>query len=152
MKRIAGLFIILLIVVGCNSHRIYERYETTKDYQWEYRDVKTFTVKISDTNAIYNLYVDVRNSESYPFSNLWVNLTSRNPSGLEQKQRFDFTLADIDGKWNGDILGDIHDHRFTAASQVRFPVTGVYTFSLQQDMRIDPVPGVMDIGIRLEKE
>jgi len=151
MKRIAGLFFIIFMVSGCKSNRIYERYETVNGYQWQYHDIKTFTAKITDTSAIYNLYVDIRNSEAYPYSNLWLNLTSKSPEGIEQKQRFNFTLADVDGKWNGDILGDVHDHRFTAASQVRFPRTGTYTFNLQQDMRIDPLPGVMDVGIRLEK-
>ena len=36
-------------------------------------------------------------------------------------------------------------------SNFKFPQTGNYTFMLEQAMRVDPLPQIMDVGIRIEK-
>jgi gliding motility-associated lipoprotein GldH len=50
----------------------------------------------------------------------------------------------------GDGLGDIWDNRILLKDQVKFPQAGEYRFELYQAMRINPLPGIMDAGIRIE--
>ena len=63
----------------------------------------------------------------------------------------ELTLASPDGNWLGDGLGDIYDNRILFHRNVRFPQRGEYRFEIYQAMRLNPLPGIMDAGIRIEK-
>ena len=63
----------------------------------------------------------------------------------------EITLAAPDGKWLGEGLGDIYDNRYLFRKAFKFPKTGEYRIELIQAMRVNPLPGIMDAGIRIEK-
>ena len=48
-------------------------------------------------------------------------------------------------------MGDIWDNRQLFKRDFRFPESGKYNFQLEQAMRIDPLPQIMDAGIRIER-
>lgn len=56
------------------------------------------------------------------------------------------------GKPAGSGLGDIFDHKFRikALAKYRFAKPGVYTFSVEQNMRQDPLLGIMSVGVAVE--
>ncbi|MBK8414603.1 MAG: gliding motility lipoprotein GldH [Bacteroidetes bacterium] len=60
-------------------------------------------------------------------------------------------LASPEGRWLGEGLGDIWDNRILFKENVQFTQPGEYRFELNQAMRINPLPGIMDAGIRIEK-
>ena len=60
-------------------------------------------------------------------------------------------LADERGQWLGDGMGDIWDNRILFKKDFKFPQTGKYRFELEQAMRINPLPGIMDVGMRIER-
>ena len=106
---------------------------------------------ISDTVSAHNIYINVRNAGGYQFSNLFIFFTTTTPSGKMEKDTVELTLADASGKWLGDGLGDIWDNRILFKNSFRFPEKGRYTFLLEQGMRFDVIPQLMDVGIRIEK-
>jgi len=93
----------------------------------------------------------VRNAAGYQFSNLFIFFTTEMPNGKSERDTVELTLADERGKWLGDGLGDIWDNRILFKKNFRFPEKGIYTFKLEQAMRFNPLPQVMDVGIRIEK-
>jgi hypothetical protein len=48
-------------------------------------------------------------------------------------------------------MNEIWDHRMLIASPLHFSKEGNYEITLHQIMRINPLPEVMSVGIRLEK-
>ncbi len=52
----------------------------------------------------------------------------------------------------GKGLGDIYANRYLFRENFRFPQKGTYRFELIQAMRVNPLLGIMDAGIRIEKE
>jgi gliding motility-associated lipoprotein GldH len=72
------------------------------------------------------------------------------PGGQIQRDTLECILAAPNGRWLGDGLGDIWDNRILLKDQVKFPQAGEYRFELYQAMRINPLPGIMDAGIRIE--
>jgi gliding motility-associated lipoprotein GldH len=60
-------------------------------------------------------------------------------------------LAEADGKWWGSGLGDIFSNQIKVMENVKFPRKGVYSFSVEQNMRDNPLLGIEDIGVRVEK-
>ena len=97
------------------------------------------------------MYLNVRNTSQYAYQNLFVFLQTTSPAGLSLKDTLECYLADDRGKWLGDGWGDIYDNRFLYKRNVRFPVSGIYTFKLVQGMRANELKYITDVGIRIEK-
>lgn len=108
-------------------------------------------VEIKDTMSLHNIYFNIRNAGGYQFSNLYLFLTTITPKGEQARDTVELTLADERGKWLGDGSGDIWDNRILFKRKFRFPEAGLYHFELQQAMRVNPLPQIMDAGMRIEK-
>jgi gliding motility-associated lipoprotein GldH len=87
----------------------------------------------------------------YKYSNLFVLFTIQGPKEKAETQRLEFKLAEADGKWLGSGLGDIFSNQIKVMENVKFPRKGVYSFSVEQNMRDNPLLGIEDIGVRVEK-
>ena len=83
--------------------------------------------------------------------NLHLIITTTSPNESKLEERFECYLADERGKWTGSGWGDIYDNQFIYKRNIRFPVTGVYTFEYIQAMRTDKLEQIADIGLRIEK-
>jgi gliding motility-associated lipoprotein GldH len=155
--RIARPALFLLVLAGiafvtsCDPSRVYEKNTKIPDGVW-YRDHPVqFTVPVEDTITPYNLYINVRNTELYPFSNLYLFITTTAPSGDFVKDTVNVILADEKGKWKGRGLGDIWDLQQLYKQNVRFAQRGTYHFEYEQAMRMEKLPFILDVGLRVEK-
>ena len=54
-------------------------------------------------------------------------------------------------RWLGSGMDDIFEHRILINPQPRPLRKGTYTFTLEQDMREDPLEHILNAGIRVEK-
>lgn len=145
------IFLVSAAFAGCDPSRVFEENKKIEKNEWDQRTSLMFRVPISDTTASYNVYVNVRNAGFYRFSNLYLFINTGFPGGQIQRDTLECLLAAPDGQWLGEGLGDIWDNRILFKKDVRFPQTGEYSFELIQAMRINPLPGIMDAGIRIEK-
>jgi gliding motility-associated lipoprotein GldH len=142
----------LVFIFSCDSKRIFEENKSLKENSWDYNVPVVFTVTVNDTSAFHNMYLNVRNGGFYRFSNLFLFVNTRLPKGELLRDTVELTLASPEGKWLGGGLGDIYDNRLLFRKHFRFPQAGEYRFELIQAMRVNPLPGIMDAGIRIEKE
>ena len=145
------LYILILFFTACDRNVVFEDNIKLHDNQWEQKNIVTLKTDITDTITPTNIYINIRNAGGYQFSNLFVFLTTETPSGEKERDTIEITLADATGKWLGEGLGDIWDNRQLFKSNFRFPRKGIYTFYMEQAMRIDPLPQIMDAGIRIER-
>ncbi len=136
---------------SCDSHRVFEENKTIREYNWDYNLPLTFTVAITDTASSHDMYLNIRNAGYYGFSNLFLFVNTIIPGGETLRDTVEITLAAPDGRWLGDGLGDIYDNRYLFRKGFKFPKAGNYRFELIQAMRVNPLPGIMDAGIRIEK-
>ena len=142
---------ILIMFTACDRNMVYEQNKSIPDRTWDKDNVLTFDVPLTDTSQAYNVYINLRNTGAYPMSNLYLFVTTTAPSGLSRRDTVELILADKRGRWYGKGFGSIWQHQRPFRRNIRFPVPGTYTFELQQAMRIDQLPGVVDAGIRIEK-
>lgn len=150
MKNISFILIFYLLFLSCDSARIYEENKKIKEGLWHQDDSVPFTVSINDSTLSYNMYVNIRNTGSYQFSNLFLFITTKLPNGQVAEDTLECTLADNEGRWLGSGLGDIWDNQFLLKKDFRFPLTGKYIFEIKQGMRVNPLPFIVDVGIRVE--
>lgn len=145
------LFLCALFLTACDSNLVFEKNVKLPENRWELKNVINLEADIQDTITPHNLYINLRNAGGYQFSNIFMFFTTKSPSGKIERDTVEVTLADPTGKWLGDGMGDIWDNRVMFRDNFRFPEKGIYHFSIEQAMRIDPLPQVMDVGIRIEK-
>lgn len=141
----------LLSLTSCDRNVVFEDNVKLPENRWEQKNAIQFTVDIQDTISPHNLYINLRNAGGYQFSNIFLFFTTTSPSGKMERDTLELTLADASGKWLGDGAGDIWDNRQLFKRGFHFPESGKYIFQLEQAMRIDPLPQIMDAGIRIER-
>ena len=57
-----------------------------------------------------------------------------------------------DDKWLGTGMDDLFDHRVLLyRDAVKFSKPGEYTIRISHDMRVEPLEGVVNMGLRIEK-
>lgn len=156
MKRkaivsLAGVYCLFLLLASCDSKRIFEENKDIPDNTWAYSNVIRFDVPIKDPSTPANFYINVRNADGYPYSNLYLFIKTTFPNGKFSTDTLECILADEKGKWLGKGLGDIYDNQIPFKRNVRFPLAGTYIFEIQQGTRSDHVPLIMDVGLRIER-
>ena len=149
--------IVLFFCMGCDSNRVFEENRKIENGVWNVLDTISFQVEVTDSNNPQNIYINVRNSGMYAYSNLFMFITTTFPNGKTSKDTVECILADSK-HWLGSGLGDIWDNQILYRSKVRFPLLGRYTFTYEQAQRsgkkafIEDLPGILDVGIRIEKQ
>lgn len=141
----------VLFFSSCDSKRIFDDNVEIPDNVWSVDNVVKLEVDITDTITPANFYINVRNVEGYPYSNLQLFIKTTFPNSQFSVDTLECILADEKGQWLGNGMGDIYDNQIPFKRNVRFPVTGKYIFELQHGMRVKDLPLIMDVGLRVEK-
>lgn len=162
--RVLPLLITLLLFAACQPSPQYQKHVTIPSKGWSYNFQPEFKIQITDTAAAYQLFFLIRHTNAYPYSNIWLRLLSKQPGDSTfEEQRFEVTLASptavlpdgsLSGGWLGRGMGEIWEQRM-ALNNVQQPIyfskPGEYIFKLAQDMRVNPLPEVIQVGLRVEK-
>ncbi len=150
----SGLLFILLtafMAVACNGDVVYESNERIPGNVWSRFHIPVFEVEITDTINAHNLLINLRNTGEYPRSNLFLFISATSPAGAFTRDTLELVLAGPSGRWKGSGFGSVWQNRFFYRQNVRFPERGKYTFEVEQAMRIDDLPGIIDVGLRVER-
>lgn len=143
---------LLVVLVSCDPNRVFEENKILENGLWNVKDPLQFKVPIQDILTRYNIYFNVRNAPEYPYSNLFLFLTTRLPDGRTSRDTIELTLADYDGRWLGSGMGSTKYSRFLFEKGIQFKQKGNYLFTIEQAMRVNKLSGIRDFGLRLEKE
>lgn len=145
-----ALFAGMIFLSSCDSNRYFEQNQKLDNEKWLYQDFKSFSLDIEDTLSLFNFYINTRNTNEYPFANLYIFISSEFPNGESARDTIELQLARLDGKWFGKGIGRYKYNQFILRKGMRFVQAGTYTFTIEHGMRNDTLAGISDIGIRLE--
>jgi gliding motility-associated lipoprotein GldH len=145
------LLMCALFFYSCDNARIFEQNQSIPESGWSSSSILKYDVEIKDPATAANFFINVRNADGYPYSNLYLFIKTTFPNGKLSNDTLECILADDKGKWLGTGMGDIYDNQIPFKRNVRFPVAGKYTFEIQHGMRTNIVPLIMDVGLRIEK-
>jgi len=147
-----SVFIVLLaaIIAGCKQIDIYEKTVPFPRHEWAAANKPAFEFTITDTAALYNVFVVLRHGDAYHFNNLWIDITTIPPGDTAQTIRANLKLGD-NQRWLGNAIDDIVEHRILINNNPLKFKAGNYKFILQQVMREDPLQYILNAGIRVEK-
>lgn len=153
MSRALGVIACLcaVLALGCGEPPLVAETADVDLDGWPGDSVVTFRWDVQDTLSRHDLILDLRHASTYSFSNLYLFLTYRFPNGKSRVDTIECTLADELGRWRGSGFGDLVDQRFMLQPDVQFPLRGRYGLQIAHGMRNDPIEGVANVGIRLER-
>jgi gliding motility-associated lipoprotein GldH len=143
-----------LLLFSCTTIDLYEKVVPVPKHQWYNSFKPEFKFTIKDTAVPYQFYFLIRHNNKYNYNNIWVKLHAKAPSDTLHTFSLDLPLANKEG-WLAAGMDDVFEHRIAFAldpEKFRFERSGEYVFTLEQIMRDDPLPEVMNVGLRIEKK
>jgi gliding motility-associated lipoprotein GldH len=146
---LAGVFFFLFST--CTQNEIYFEFRSLAKGEWDKQEVLRFEVPVSDIASTYDVLLEVRNNNDYPFRNLWLFVDYQMPDGKIRSDTIDVELADIYGKWYGKGI-NLYTYTFPYEWNVQYPDTGIYIYTVRQGMRINPLKGISDLGLKILKK
>ncbi len=147
-----AIIIIMLLSVSCSRQTVFQDHEAIPSSDWFIDNKINFSVEINDTAQIHELYLMVRNTTDYPYRNLFIFLDIEFPDQRTLRDTIECMLAKTDGQWTGKGFGKIRSNEFLFRDDVWFPMQGLYTFRMQHGMREEPLRGISDVGIRIQRK
>ncbi len=154
MRSIA-LLILSLFLIQCRPIDLYERTVNIPGHTWKSDFKPSFSFDITDTTKPYQVSLIIRHTDAYPFNNIWLDIQLETPDSLFNI-RTEQRLGNNEQGWLGTGLNDVYEHRINlnqalGKAGVSFRRNGRYNFQLAQVMREDPLPHVLQAGIRVER-
>lgn len=149
IRRLLPVAIVASLWLGCTEAPYFEE---MRSYQegWSADAPATFEFDVTDTTQDYRFLLNLRHTEAYPFSNLFLFMELRFPNGKMSVDTLECVLADPKGRWTGRASGSLVDHRIIINQRAIFPLKGDYTVRITQAMRKDPLKEVTDVGFAVE--
>lgn len=154
MKKINILTIVALVAMmfqSCDKRVYYAVEHDVDESGWNMNDFLNFDVDVDDTLQLFDFYIDVRNSVSYPKANTFFFINTTFPDGSVAYDTLECPLADVQGHWYGRRTGRYVDSRFVFRRHVIFPRTGTYHFAVGHGMRDTNIVGLKSVGLRVER-
>lgn len=122
-----------------------------KKRNWSYVEKVRVPLTIENNSSLYNIFINLRHTSKYSYSNIFLLIHIIGPNGKKVTERKEFKLALPDGEWLGSGSGNLYSYQLLFKENYKFPSKGKYILELEQNMRDNPLNGITDAGIRVEK-
>lgn len=158
MRKILALLGVVVSLYSCGSKMEFAEYRNLNNGSWSKNDTIFFEFSGLDSTANYNLFLNVRNDEDYPFSNLFVITQLKHPLGKVEIDTLEYLMAEPSGEWLGNGMGSLKESKLWYKENIKFSDSGVYKVNVFQAMRqngkvegIQELLGITDVGLEIQK-
>jgi gliding motility-associated lipoprotein GldH len=156
MNKIAFAFLLCFFLWSCTSESVYHQYKSLPG-QWDKDAFVTFSLPQLDSLKSYDIFIHIRNNNSYKYSNLFLISDIQFPNGKVITDTLEYEMARPDGSWLG-TGGSIKESKLWLKENIRFFEEGTYTISIQHAMRnmdniegVKLLEGITDVGLSIEE-
>lgn len=157
IKNVLALAIVLM-AVACNSNTLVGESRSITG-GWEKQDVVEFEIPPLDSLQAYHLFLHVRNTNEYPYNNLFLIASMEFPYGKTVTDTLEYRMAAPDGSWLGTGIGTIKENKLWYKEGVRFFEEGSYKLRVSHAMRnngevqgVTELVGITEVGYSVEQE
>ncbi|MGN0235391.1 MAG: gliding motility lipoprotein GldH [Paludibacteraceae bacterium] len=133
------------VLAGCRTDIVYSSFADIAITGWQKDSVYRFDYSIEDTAATYQILIYVRQTEVYPYQNMWLFV------GHDGRQdTIEFYLANDRGEWLGNGKSGLIEMPVLYEEAWHY-TAGEHSISLQQGMREDALRGIVSAGVEIIK-
>lgn len=151
------LFILMLfLVISCDKKRVFDQYQSVGD-AWHKDSIVTFDLPQLEPKKAYNMYVNIRDNDDYPFNNIFLIVSLEQPNRKVKVDTLEYLMANPDGTLLGDGFSDIKENKLFYKSKATFDQKGLYKIHIKQAVRqtgkiegVNALAGISDVGFRIE--
>lgn len=159
MRSVLLLILVLAVVlVSCNDRLVRSEFQATDGGSWSKDNVLEFSFSEVDTVGQHDLFLNIRNDASFPYSNLFLIAELESPSGATVKDTLQYEMAMPDGTWLGKGYGSIKENKLWYKEDIVFSEPGEYRLRISHAMRkngsvngVVNLEGITDVGFEIEK-
>ena len=151
------ILLLFVLAMSCDSKAVYDEYKSVST-AWNKEDVVSFKINPPDSIKPYNLFVNLRNTNAYKFSNLYLIVEMKFPHGKEITDTLQYAMTKPNGEWLGEGLSSVKENKLWYKEGVIFKEKGEYKVNIQHAMRqngnvngVVNLEGITDVGFRIEK-
>lgn len=158
MRNCLCLVFAIILLHSCNTNVVATEYKSLNGAVWNKEDVLEFKFSELDTLQPYDIFINVRNDDTFPYSNLFLITALNTPEGEVLQDTLEYTMALPDGTWLGKGSGSLKENKLWYKENIVFPNSGVYTLEVSHAMRkngnvqgVISLEGITDVGFEITK-
>ncbi|MBK7409948.1 MAG: gliding motility lipoprotein GldH [Saprospirales bacterium] len=150
-KAVIGTILLTASVLftACQPRALLNEKKSFAGQQWAHADTLDFQVAIKDTVQLYDLFLEVVHSPEFPNQNCYIRIFTLFPDGQRMDKLVSLELADKSGAWFGRCNSKSCRLTIPLQTGAYFNQPGDYLFTLEQYTRMDPLPGMQAMGMRI---
>lgn len=155
---VRSLFLFIILCSSCDSRDVVFNQSETLGGHWDSNQFVTFHLPEMDSITNYNLFLNLRNTNAYQFNNIFLIVSMEFPHGKSVVDTLEYRMANPDGSWMGQGIGNIKESKLWYKENVRFFEEGTYTVKVAHAMRnngevegVKNLKGIVDVGFTVEK-
>lgn len=148
--------LVAILLFSCDKKRVFDEYKSVGS-SWNKDSIVTFNLPELDSTKHYNLFLNVRDNNDYPFNNLFVIVSLVQPNGVTKVDTLEYQMADEEGYLLGEGFSDVKTSKLVYKEKIKFK-PGKHTIRIKQAVRqtgkvdgIEKLEGITDVGFRIEK-
>lgn len=156
IKNSILFILVLLLVISCDKKRVFDQYKSVGN-AWHKDSIVTFELPKLDPKKSFNMYVNVRDNDAYPFNNLFLIVSLEQPNHKVKVDTLEYQMTDPDGRLLGEGFSDIKESKLFYKEKQNFTQKGIYKIHIKQATRqtgkiegVTALSGISDVGFRIE--
>lgn len=149
-------FLVAIFIFSCDKQRVFDEYKTVGK-SWNKDSIVSFELPKLDASKQYNLFLNIRDNNDYPFNNLFLIVTLEQPDKITKVDTLEYQMANPDGSLLGDGFTDLKESKLFYKEKMQFK-TGLYKIHIRQAARqtgkvtgVEKLDGITEVGFRIEK-
>ncbi|MEJ1221557.1 gliding motility lipoprotein GldH [Sediminicola sp. 1XM1-17] len=158
MLKIILPILVVAVMASCETNTLHSEYKSTNNGYWNKDHTISFRFTEQDTISKNNMFINIRNDETYSYSNLFLIAELNFPTGETIRDTLEYEMSKPNGEWLGTGHGSLKENKLWYKENVVFPAKGVYILEISHAMRkngsvdgIMDLKGITDVGFQIEK-
>ena len=100
----------MLTLASCDHEYFFFDSEEFSSEGWNIDNPAEFEFNSTDTSSYLNFFLDIRNTDKYPYRNIYCFVEMEFPNGRSLTDTIHYpSLASPEGKWTGKGIGSTYD-------------------------------------------
>ncbi len=121
IKNSILFLLVAFLIISCDEKRVFDEYKSVGD-SWHKDSIIKFKLPKLDSLKKYNLYVNMRNNNDYPFSNLFLIVSLDQPNKKVLVDTLEYEMANPDGTLMGDGFSDVKESKLFYKPNVKLQI------------------------------
>ncbi len=149
-------FLMVLTLFSCDKKRVFDEYKSVGK-SWNKDSIVSFDLPKLDPKKQYNLFINIRDNNDFPFNNLFLIVLMEQPDKKTKVDTLEYQMANADGSLLGDGFTDVKESKLIFKERVKF-TEGDYKIHIKQAVRqtgkvtgVEKLDGITEVGFRIEK-